>query len=111
MSSPLEDLVPIQEPGKNPTDIEKLRCTEEYYPELLQQFRGAERYQKMLQDLEIVLGPLKKEDVGDYIDSSPPPPDLIDSSDVESDTGSIDSIQRNANFVALIVYPDTICDV
>ena len=32
-------------------------------------------------------------------DSSPPPPVYVDSSDVESDAGSIDSIQRNADFV------------
>jgi hypothetical protein len=38
--------------------------------------------------------------VGDYIDSSPPPPDFIDSSDIESDAGSLDSIQQNADFVA-----------
>jgi hypothetical protein len=36
----------------------------------------------------------------DYLDSSPPPPNYIDSSDVESYAGSIDSIQRNADFVA-----------
>jgi hypothetical protein len=31
--------------------------------------------------------------------SSPLPPVYVDSSNVESDTGLIDSIQRNANFV------------
>jgi hypothetical protein len=59
---PLEDVVPIREPNKSPTEHERLRCTEEYYPELLQQVREAEQYQKMLQDqaddMEIVLGPL-----------------------------------------------------
>jgi hypothetical protein len=42
--------------------------------------------------------------VADYADSSPPPPDyaaLIDSSDVELDAGSIDSIARNADFVSM----------
>ena len=39
------------------------------------------------------------EDVLDYMDSSPPPPNYIDSSDIESDAGSLDSIQRNADFV------------
>jgi hypothetical protein len=37
------------------------------------------------------------------VDSSPPPRNLrslADTSDVESDGGSIDSIQRNADFVA-----------
>ena len=41
-----------------------------------------------------------KEDVPNYIDSSPPPLNYINSSDVESNAGSIDSIQRNANFVS-----------
>ena len=41
-----------------------------------------------------------KEKVLDYIDSSPPPPNLIDSSNVESNTGSIDSINNNADFVS-----------
>lgn len=36
----------------------------------------------------------------DYLDSSPPPPNLVDSSDVESNAGSTDSIQRNADFVS-----------
>ena len=35
----------------------------------------------------------------DYLDSSPPPPNLIDSSNIESSAGSIDSTQRNADFV------------
>ena len=34
----------------------------------------------------------QKEEVLDYIDSSPPPPNYIDSSDVESNAGSLDSI-------------------
>lgn len=33
------------------------------------------------------------------LDSSPPPPNYVDSPDVESDAGSIDSIRRNADFV------------
>ena len=40
----------------------------------------------------------------DYIDSSPPLPNYINSSDIESDVGSLDSIQRNAQlyyFMAL----------
>jgi hypothetical protein len=35
-------------------------------------------------------------------DSSPPPPNWIDSSNVESDAGSIDSIQRNVDFVGFV---------
>jgi hypothetical protein len=45
----------------------------------------------------------EKENIPDYVDSSPPPRNLrslVDTSDVESDGGSIDSIQRNADFVA-----------
>jgi ABC-type transporter lipoprotein component MlaA len=46
------------------------------------------------------LGPIQgRDDVGNYLDSSPPPLNYIDSSDVESNTRSIDSIQRNADFV------------
>jgi hypothetical protein len=37
----------------------------------------------------------------DYLDSSPLPLNLVDSSDVESDAGFIDSIQRNADFIPL----------
>ena len=40
-----------------------------------------------------------KEEVAEYIDSSPPPPELIDSSDVESAAGSIDSVRGNADFI------------
>ena len=41
----------------------------------------------------------QKERVGEYIDSSPPPLIIPDSSDIESNAGSIDSIQANADFV------------
>ena len=41
----------------------------------------------------------KKDIVKEYLDSSPPPPEYQDSSDIESDLGSIDSIQRNADFI------------
>jgi hypothetical protein len=37
----------------------------------------------------------------DYLDSSPLLPNLVDSSNVKSNTGSIDSIQRNADFIPL----------
>jgi len=30
-----KDLVPFREPDKNPTEIERLRCTEDFYPELV----------------------------------------------------------------------------
>ncbi len=44
-----------------------------------------------------------KLEVLDYIESSPPLPEILDyieSSDVESNARSVDSIVRNANFVA-----------
>ena len=93
---PLEDLVPFREPDKNPTDLEKMRCTEDFYPKLVQQIRELQSYQQ-LQDQEddvvFKVGPSQeRENVLDYLDLSPPPPNLVDSSDVESDAGSIDSI-------------------
>jgi hypothetical protein len=33
---PLEDLIPIRQPNKQPTTLEQLRCTEEFYPRLVQ---------------------------------------------------------------------------
>ena len=39
-----------------------------------------------------------KDEIPDYMDSSPPPPNLIDSSDVESNAGSIDSIAGQGRF-------------
>ena len=45
----------------------------------------------------------QKDDIGDYMDSSPPPPALVDFSDVESHAGSIDSIQRNADFCRILI--------
>jgi hypothetical protein len=104
---PLEDLIRIREPDKNPTDLEKIQLTEEFYPGLVQNIRELEK-QVVLQikddggddDVVVILErSQKKEDVPDYLDSSPPPPNLIDSSDVESTAGSMDSIQRNADFV------------
>jgi len=96
--------MPFREPDKNPTQLEQVRCTEEYYPELVQQVRELERHQKTLQDQEedvqFRLGPIQeRDDVGNCLDSSPPPLNYVDSSDVESNAGSIDSIQRNADFV------------
>ena len=41
----------------------------------------------------------QNEEVQEYLDSSLPLPDYIDSSDVESHTSSLDSIQANADFV------------
>jgi hypothetical protein len=81
--------------------------TEEFYPGLVQNIRELEK-QVGLQikdnggddDVVVILErSQKKEDVPDYLDLSPPPPNLIDSSDVKSTAGLMDSIQRNANFV------------
>jgi len=41
----------------------------------------------------------QREVVGEYLDSSPPPLNYKDSSDIESNGGSSDSIQANADFV------------
>jgi len=102
LSLPL-DLVPFREPDKNPTALEKMRCTDEFYPKLVQQIRELKSHQDQgisSSDVVFKLGDSQeKEDVPDYLDSSPPPPNLIDSSDVESTAGSIDSIQRNADFI------------
>jgi hypothetical protein len=109
---PIEDLVYIREPDKEPTVIKKLTITEEYYPELvlkIQQLESKVGGQIQVQvysnsdsndDIIVIVERLlKKEEVLDYLDSSPLLPNLVDSSDVESNTGSIDSIQRNADFV------------
>ena len=103
-----EDLFPVREPDKQPTQIEALMCTAEYYPELVQAVKEATAQDAKAQDAlgdgdDVVfrLGDSQeKENVPEYLDSSPPPRNLVDSSDVESHAGSIDSIQRNADFVA-----------
>lgn len=96
-------MIPIREPDKEPTTLEQLRCTEEFYPGLVQNIRELKKALEGDVDNDDVVFRLgdsqQKEDVPDYLDSSPPPPNLVDSSDVESNAGSIDSIQRNADFV------------
>ena len=90
-----------------------MTITEEFYPGLVQQIRELEAQANLTNsgsnnsdngdDSDAVISlerPLRqREEAPDYIDSSPPAPDYIDSSDVESHAGSIDSIQRNADFV------------
>jgi hypothetical protein len=106
-------MFPIREPDKQPTTLEQLKCTEEFYPGLVQNIREIKKELGLLDldqgdgdgndDDEVVVrleDSQEKENVPDYIDSSPPPPNLVDSSDVESDAGSLDSIARNADFVA-----------
>jgi len=84
--------------------------TVDAYPELLLAVREQEAILKnhSLQegqkqedsDDEVDIIVAREQVVIPYIpDSSPPPPNYVDSSDVESDAGSIDSICRNADFV------------
>jgi hypothetical protein len=39
------DLVPFREPNKNPTVLEKMQCTDEFYPKLVQQIREPKSHQ------------------------------------------------------------------
>jgi hypothetical protein len=79
-------------------------CTAEYYPELVQAVRESKAHLAQYalgDDIILRLGDSQeKENVPDYMDSSPPLCNLVESSDVESHASSIDSIQRNADFVA-----------
>jgi hypothetical protein len=107
---PPELLYPIREPDKNPTVVEQARLLEDFYPELVQQIKELEARQEYPAQLDlyaddndnddIVINTTaviyEKDEVVDFIDSSPPPPEYADSSDAES----IDSIRRNADFVA-----------
>jgi hypothetical protein len=106
---PLELLCPIREPDKNPTVVEQARLLEDFYPELVQQIKELEARQELPAQLDlyaddddddVVINTIaviyKKDKVVDLIDSSPPPTEYVDSSDAES----IDSIRRNADFVA-----------
>ena len=89
-------------------------CTTEYYPELVQAVRETKAHLAQYtlgddndrDDIVLRLGDSQeKENVPDYMDSSPPLYNLVESSDVESHASSIDSIQKNADFVALLYYP------
>ena len=100
-------MLPIREPDKQPTTLEQLKCTEEFYPGLVQNIREIKKELGLLDQGDggddVVLrleNSQEKENVPDYMDSSPPPPNLVDSSDVESNAGSIDSVTRNADFIA-----------
>ena len=95
---PVEDLLPIREPDKDPTAYEKATCTEEAYPELVQQVREIEarQYPEGDDPAEVVfrLGSSGIPDiVEDYLDSSPPPEELIDSSDKESGNEFINQVE------------------
>ena len=103
---PLPELLcPIREPNKNPTVVEQARLLEDFYPELVQQIKELEARQEpptqlYADDDDVVINTIaviyKKDEVEDLIDSSPPLPEYIDSSNAKS----INSIRRNADFVA-----------
>ena len=108
---PEEDLCRIREPDKEPNQLKLATYTEEFYPHLIQAIREIkaqvgpqlDNIGDIDGDDDVVITTVLsrvKEDMPNYIDSSPPPPNYIDSSNVESNAGSIDSIQRNANFVS-----------
>jgi hypothetical protein len=108
---PVKDLLRIREPDKEPTQLELATCTEEHYPELvlaIQQIKGLMVSQASDSngngngngnsdddDNGIRIMVVRQRSpvlIPDYKDSSPPLPVLIDSSYIESDAGSIDSI-------------------
>jgi hypothetical protein len=106
---PPELLIPIREPDNNPTVVEQASLLQDFYPELVQQISELKAQQDHPTQLDLTADDddddvvisttpvtYEKDVVDDIPDSSPPPPDLIDSSDAES----IDSIRRNADFIA-----------
>ena len=101
----VKEFDPIREPDKNPTPDEAERCTDKGYPELVAQIGQLETdlYHSDSDDdsVEFILGPPApaRVQIPDYLDSSPPPPVLRDSSDIESIAGSIDSIQGQMEFL------------
>jgi hypothetical protein len=105
----LDDLIPIRQPDKNPTPQEAYLLTSAAYPALQTALLEQEALLKRVQgeqgvgddeEVEITIGDVDGDrEVPFILDSSPPPSVYIDSSDVESDTGSIDLIQRNTDFV------------
>ncbi|KAN0073265.1 hypothetical protein V8E54_008485 [Elaphomyces granulatus] len=77
---PLEDMFPIREPDKQPTTLEQLKCTEEFYPGLVQNIREIKKELGLLDldqgdgdgddDDEVVVrleDSQENEDVPDYI--------------------------------------------
>jgi hypothetical protein len=115
---PVEDMAPIREPDKHPTIIERARCEEDFYPDLQlvvrqltaslsnlapDRLEAPNTFIDIDGDEDVVINTTErkhqKERVGEYIDSSPPPLIIPDSSDMESNAGSIDSIQANADFI------------
>ena len=106
---PPELLIPIWEPDNNPTVVEQASLLRDFYPELVQQINELKAQQDYPTQLDLTTNDnddnvvitttlviYEKDVVDDIPNSSPLPPDLINSSNVES----IDSIRRNADFVA-----------
>jgi hypothetical protein len=107
----LQLLFPIREPDKNPTPYEQGTMTEEAYPELVlaikQLENGACNYPSDVDDdndvqVTVFKALAKNQVFEDLLDSSlaRPQRDII-SSDVESDTGTTDSICANADFITV----------
>ena len=99
------DMVLVRQPDKEPTDLAKLLCTPEGHEALQQsinearQALGREQGDSNEEEVLIRLRDSQlREEVPEYRDSSPPVP-WVESSDVESDAGSIDSIRGQADFV------------
>ena len=107
----MENIAPIREPDKNPTIIEWARYKEDFYPDLQlvvrqltaslsnlapDRLEAPNTFININEDEDIVINTTErkhqKERVGEYIDSSPPPLIIPNSSDIESNAGSIDSI-------------------
>jgi len=108
---PVEDMALIREPNKYPTIIEWARYKEDFYPDLQLMVRqltaslsnlapdrleAPNTFININGDKDVVINTTEqkhqKERVGEYINSSPPPLIIPDSSDIESNMGSINSI-------------------
>jgi hypothetical protein len=104
-------MAPIREPHKYPTIIEQARYKEDFYPNLQlvvrqltaslsnlapDRLEAPNTFININGDKDVVINTTKrkhqKERVGEYINSSPPPLIIPDSSDIESNAGSINSI-------------------
>jgi hypothetical protein len=108
----LDDLISIRQLDKNPTLYKAYLLTPAAYPALQIALLEQEALLKRVQgeqgvgddeEVEIIIRDVNRDEKVLFIpDSSPPLLVYVDSSDVESDIGSIDSIQRNADFIDFI---------
>jgi hypothetical protein len=111
----LELLVLIKEPNKRLTLLKAAKCTKDFYPKLQQVIKELKSQQQPFARLQTPDSDsnsdgdmtirteavtYKKDVVRDYLDSSPLLLNYINSSNVESNAGSIDSIAQNADFIA-----------